>query len=91
MTTNTAPRPYADWFQALLDREERCEDTSQFEHDAYQGYVCAGLADTDGHYAPMTLDHWVINFRRDPIASLYFNNDARHKLAPQALSYCYAL
>ena len=37
-----------------------------YERAAYQGYVSAGFAMTDGHYAPVKFETWVADFRRNP-------------------------
>lgn len=85
--TAPTPRPFADWFQALLDRDEICADYRAFERTAYSGYINYGISMTDGYYAPEDFDAWVIGFRKAPINSLYWGNDRRNDLAPQANSY----
>lgn len=81
------PRPYADWFQALLDRNEICADYRAFERAAYSGHISYGISMTDGYYAPEDFDAWVIGFRKAPTGSLYWGNDRRNDLAPQVNSY----
>lgn len=88
---DTLTADYADWFIALLDRNEVCTDRIAFEHAAHRGYIAHGLSMTNGHFAPEEFDAWVIGFRKAPISELYYGNDARHNLAPQANSYAAAL
>lgn len=56
-------------------------DGPTFERAAYSGYVQYGLSMTDGHYAPMKFDQWVIHFRKTVLnsafaASVWAENDA---------------
>lgn len=41
-------------------------DPRVFEQTAYQGYVSAGFAMSDGYYAPIRFDSWVASFRAHP-------------------------
>lgn len=41
-------------------------DPRIFEQTAYQGYVSAGFAMSDGYYAPIRFDSWVASFRARP-------------------------
>jgi hypothetical protein len=83
-----APAPvYATWFTALLNERKECTDVEAFERAAYQGYINYGLSMTDGYYVPQEFEAWVTGFRKDPVSDLYYGNDARHDLAPQAYSY----
>lgn len=58
-----------------------CFSPEQFERRAYSGYVGYGLSMTDGYYAPVTFEHWVADFRSEPVRNLRHGNDFD---APQA-------
>ncbi|MCX4554160.1 hypothetical protein [Streptomyces sp. NBC_01500] len=82
-----AKADFAGWFKTLIDQNATCTDFNAFERDAYRGHISYGLSMTDGRYAPQDFDAWVIGFRKDPVGSLYQENDARHQLAAQVNSY----
>jgi hypothetical protein len=44
----------------------RVFDPRVYEQAAYLGYVSAGIAMSDGYYAPVKFESWVRDFRRSP-------------------------
>jgi len=46
-----------------------------FEKSCYRGYVSHGLSMTDGYYAPLTFEAWVIGFRKGPETSIRYGCD----------------
>lgn len=50
-------------------------DPNKFERAVYSGYVSYGLSMTDGYYAPMDFEAWVVSFRNDPARELNGEND----------------
>lgn len=41
-------------------------DVEAFERAAYAGYTSYGRSMSDGYYAPICFEHWVISFRKNP-------------------------
>lgn len=46
-----------------------------FERAAYRGYAAYGYSMTDGHYAPVAFDAWVVSFREFTEENLRREND----------------
>ena len=56
-----------------------------FEHRVYSGYIAYGCSMTDGYYAPVGFESWVLRFRANPDGWQVGGNDSQHTPADMAM------